>query len=160
MNRTVIFAIAAAIVLSAACIGIWYSQNNGPDTDEDDHVDPEVDGMALLMTVDGRKVDVNWEDNPSVDAIKKLAKDGMTVEMQRYGGFEQTGSMAKSIVRNDSSIDVGPGDIVLYNGVQICLYFDDNSYSFTRLGKITGMSVSEIRGMLDKPNVTAVFTLE
>ncbi len=116
--------------------------------------------MALLMTVDGRKVDVNWEDNPSVDAIKKLAKDGMTVEMQRYGGFEQTGSMAKSIVRNDSSIDVGPGDIVLYNGVQICLYFDDNSYSFTRLGKITGMSVSEIRGMLDKPNVTAVFTLE
>ncbi len=160
MNRTVIFAIAAAIVLSAACIGIWYSQNNSPDTDEDDHVDPEVDGMALLMTVDGRKVDVNWEDNPSVDAIKKLAKDGMTVEMQRYGGFEQTGSMAKSVVRNDSSIDVGPGDIVLYNGVQICLYFDDNSYSFTRLGKITGMSVSEIRGMLDKPNVTAVFTLE
>ena len=160
MNRTVIFAIAAAIVLSAACIGIWYSQNNGPDTDEDDHVDPEVDGMALLMTVDGRKVDVNWEDNHSVDAIKKLAKDGMTVEMQRYGGFEQTGSMAKSIVRNDSSIDVGPGDIVLYNGVQICLYFDDNSYSFTRLGKITGMSVSEIRGMLDRPNVTAVFTLE
>ena len=116
--------------------------------------------MALLMTVDGKKVDVNWEDNSSVDAIKKLAKDGMTVEIQRYGGFEQTGSMVKSIVRNDSLIDVGLGDIVLYNGVQICLYFDDNSYSFTKLGKITGMSASEIRGMLDKPNVTAIFTLE
>lgn len=160
MNRTVIVAVAAAIVLSAACIGIWYSQSNGPGTDEDDPVSPKVDGMALLMTVDGKKVDVNWEDNSSVDAIKKLAKDGMTVEIQRYGGFEQTGSMVKSIVRNDSLIDVGLGDIVLYNGVQICLYFDDNSYSFTKLGKITGMSASEIRGMLDKPNVTAIFTLE
>jgi hypothetical protein len=49
---------------------------------------------------------------------------------------------------------------VLYNGIQICLYFDENSYSFTKLGKMAGMSASEIREMLDKPNVIAVFTLE
>lgn len=161
MGRSAVIIIAAAVLLSAAGIGIWHSQNDRPAADEDvPAADPEVKNMKLVMTVDGKRVDVDWEDNPSVDAIKALARDTLTVEMHRYGGFEQTGSMAKSIVRNDSGIDVGPGDIVLYNGIQICLYFDDNSYSFTRLGKMTGMSAAEITDMLDKPNVTAVFTLE
>ena len=80
--------------------------------------------------------------------------------MSRYGGFEQTGQIGSSIVREDSHMDVGCGDIVLYNGKQICLYFDENSYDFTRLGRITGMSDTEIVDMLDRQNVTAVFTLE
>ena len=75
--------------------------------------------MMLVMTVDGKRVDVDWEDNPSVDALKARAKDTLTVDMHRYGSFEQTGSMAKPIVRNDTSMEVGCGDIVLYNGIQI-----------------------------------------
>ena len=95
-----------------------------------------------------------------MDAIKVLAKDKMTVSMERYGGFEQTGSMPKSVVKNDSWIQTSSGDIVLYRGVQISIFFDDNAYDYTRLGKISGMSESEITEMLDKPNVTVVFTLE
>lgn len=160
MDRTVVIVIVAAIIFFAAGIVILNSQNNGSDTSEDIPVDPEVEHMILVMMVDGRKVDVSWEDNPSVDAIKMLAKDTLVVEMHRYGGFEQTGSMTDPIVRNDNYIDVRSGDIVLYNGIQICLYFDDNAFSFTRLGKITGLSDSEIRDILDRPNVTAVFSLE
>ncbi len=161
MGRAAIVAIVVAVILSVAGIGIWYSQNDVPRMNEDlPAEDPEVMDMALVMTVDGKRVDVDWEDNPSVDAIKTLAQDALTIEMHRYGGFEQTGSMAESIVRNDSVMDVGCGDVVLYNGIQICLYFDDNSYSFTRLGKVAGMTDSEIVEMLDKPGATAVFTLE
>ena len=79
--------------------------------------------------------------------------------MDRYGGFEQTGSMPSSVVKDDSWIKVGVGDIVLYRGVQICLYFNDNAYDFTRLGKISDMSDSEIRDMLDRPSVKVVLTL-
>lgn len=57
-------------------------------------------------------------------------------------------------------MDVGCCDIVLYNGNRVCLYFGENTYSFTRLGKITGMTDTGIKEMLDRPSVTTVFTLE
>ena len=158
MNRTVM-AIAVLAVVLAAGIGVYFVINGGQG-DEPSPVDPGVDDMDLILTIDGKKVDVVWEDNPSVDAIKVLAKDKMTVSMERYGGFEQTGSMPKSVVKNDSWIQTSSGDIVLYRGVQISIFFEDNAYDYTRLGKISGMSESEITAMLDKPNVTAVFTLE
>jgi len=151
-------AISALAVILVAGIGLYFALNGGQG-DEPSPVDPGVDDMDLILTIDGKKVDVIWEDNPSVDAIKVLAKDTMTVRMERYGGFEQTGSMPKSVVKNDSWIDVGTGDIMLYRGVQISIFFDDNAYDYTKLGKISGMSESEITAMLDKPNVTAVFTL-
>ncbi len=112
------------------------------------------------MTVDGKEVKVAWEDNPSVDALKVLAKDTLTINMTEYNNFEQTGSIGRSIVSNDTHIDVGSGDVVLYQSRQVCLYFNDNSYDFTRLGKITGMTESEITEMLDKSGVTAVLTLK
>ena len=171
MNKAVIALIAMAAALATG-IGLYVAVNGGgdgpeepdsealdPGTDGDDP-DQAVEGMELVLTVDGRKVDVIWEDNPSVDALRALAGNPVTIAMERYGGFEQTGSMESAIVRNDTSIQVGCGDIVLYRGIQICLYFDDNSYSFTRLGKISGMSDSEIRSMLDKPSVTAVLSLQ
>lgn len=151
-------AISALAVVLVAGIGLYFALNGGQG-DEPSPVDPGVDDMDLILTIDGKKVDVIWEDNPSVDAIKVLAKDTMTVRMERYGGFEQTGSMPKSVVKNDSWIDVGTGDIMLYRGVQISIFFDDNAYDYTKLGKISGMSESEITAMLDKPNVTVVFTL-
>ncbi len=157
MNRAVMAISALAVVLVAG-IGLYFALNGGQG-DEPSPVDPGVDDMDLILTIDGKKVDVIWEDNPSVDAIKVLAKNTMTVRMERYGGFEQTGSMPKSVVKNDSWIDVGTGDIMLYRGVQISIFFDDNAYDYTKLGKISGMSESEITAMLDKPNVTAVFTL-
>jgi len=162
MNRAaIVLAFVAIVIVAGAGLYIMSTSGNGGNGHGDDvPVDPDVKDMELTMTVDGRKVDVLWEDNPSVEAIKKLAANGLTVKMERYGGFEQTGSMPSSVVKEDSWIQVGAGDIVLYRGVQICLYFDDNAYDFTRLGKVSGMSDSEIKAMLDKPSVTAVFTLQ
>ena len=151
---TVAVAIIAVIAIASAAV-IMINENNRRTND----TDPEVISMQLILTVDGKKIPVNWEDNPSVNAIKTLAMDTLTIEMSRYGGFEQTGNIGRSIVRNDTHISVGCGDIVLYNGKQICLYFDDNSYSFTRLGKMD-MADDEIVKILDVPGVKAVFTLE
>jgi hypothetical protein len=166
--KSVVIVLIVAAVVAAAGAGVYLVTANGggDDTSGKDGggdtpaVDPEVADMGLVLTVDGVRVDVVWEDNPSVGALKGLAKSTLTVDMERYGGFEQTGKMKSLIVRNDSWMDVGSGDVVLYNGNQICLYFDDNAYNFTRLGKISGMSEPEIRAMLDKPSVTAVLTLE
>ncbi len=181
MNRLLpIVLVAAAIVALSAVALYMYGQGQGAGSSDDHEVSPsdndedpmpddgdgdgsegkDADDMKLILTIDGKRVDVEWEDNPSVEAVRNLASKTLTVNMQQYGGFEQTGNMPSSIVSSDSWMSVGSGDIVLYRGVQICLYFDDNAYNFTRLGKMTGITDSEIRSLLDKPGVTAIFTLE
>ncbi len=161
MNRmSAAIVVAVIAIVAAASASAYFLTRDSGGNDDSPTVDPEAKKMNLIMTVDGVKVSVDWEDNPSIDAIKTLAKDTLTIDMERYGGFEQTGQIGRTVTRDDTDMDVGCGDIVLYNGKQICLYFNDNSYSFTRLGKVTGMSDAEIIGMLDRPSVTAVFTLE
>ena len=96
---------------------------------------------------------VFWLDNPSVSAIKELAKETLTIELNQYGDFEQTGYLPTSIVSDDKEIDVVAGDIVLYNSNQICLYYSTNRYSFTKLGHIN-LRTTEIVELLDKESVT------
>ncbi len=155
-----VFAVVAALFVTSVGVGMYFRDNGQKEDSDSPPMDPEVKAMELVLTVDGKEVKVAWEDNPSVDALKVLAKDTLTINMTEYGNFEQTGSIGRSIVSNDTHIDVGSGDVVLYNSRQVCLYFNDNSYDFTRLGKITGMTESEITEMLDKSGVTAVLTLK
>lgn len=158
MNRAVpIAAVVAAI--AAASLVLFFTADRGEDPPYDGD-DPEVDGMELVLTVDGRELDVEWEDNASVDALKALAKDTLSVSLARHSSFEQVGRVGKTLVSDDQSITAGPGDIVLYNSNHICIFFGENRWDYTRLGKITGLSQEELSSILDVPTVTAVFTAE
>ena len=65
----------------------------------------------------------------------------------RYGGFEQVGSLSQSFSRNDVQTTTQPGDIVLYSGNQLVIFFGSNSWSYTRLSHIEGLSTD---ALLDK----------
>ena len=106
---------------------------------------------SMKLSVDNQELNVTWENNESVKALKELLP--LTIEMHEYGGFEQTGSIDQSIVRNDSQIDVVPGDIVLYNGNAISVFYHNSSWSYTRLGHIN-LDNSELNTLLNKSNVT------
>lgn len=109
--------------------------------------------INMTLSIDNQELDVYWEDNDSVNAIKGILP--LTINMHQYGGFEQTGSIGQSIVRNDSQIDVVPGDIVLYNGNAISVFYNNSSWSYTRLGHIN-LDNSELNLLLNKPSVTFV----
>ncbi|MBR1722647.1 MAG: hypothetical protein IJ727_09245 [Treponema sp.] len=81
------------------------------------------------------------------------------VKMSDYGSFEKVGSLGTSLPRTDSQITTQAGDIILYQGKQITIYYDTNSWNFTRLGKITGVNQAELKAILGKGSVTAVFAL-
>ena len=68
----------------------------------------------------------------------------------RYAGFEQVGSLSQSFSRNDVQTTTQPGDIVLYSGNQLVIFFGSNSWSYTRLGQIEGLSTDELTALLDK----------
>ena len=99
-------------------------------------------------------------DNSSAEAfIAALQKAPVTVQMHDYGDFEKVGSLGFSLPRNDSRITTEPGDMILYQGNQITIYYDTNTWNFTRLGKIEGITPSELRSILGKSDVKAVFSI-
>lgn len=100
-------------------------------------------------------------DNSSATAFYELLKKGpLTVDMHDYGSFEKVGSLGTSLPRNDTQITTSAGDIILYQGNQITIYYDTNSWNFTRLGKIDGTTQAELKKILGKGKVTAVFSVQ
>lgn len=117
------------------------------------------DTQTLKMTIDNTVVDVIWEENASVEELKELAVSGLTVPMSMYGGFEQVGPIGQSIARDDEQIATVPGDIVLYSGDQIVVFYGSNSWAYTRLGKIN-MSEDELTELLGNGDVTITLSVE
>ena len=112
----------------------------------------EKDVVDMILQIDGKEISVTWEDNASVDAIRELATDGLEIQMSMYGGFEQVGSIGQSIVRDDKQTTTSAGDIMLYSGNQIVVFYGSNSWAYTRLGKID-LSQEELTELLSNGDV-------
>ena len=103
--------------------------------------------MALTIKIGGTEMDVLRADNDSVKALKNLTIDGLTINMSKYGGFEQVGSIGSTLPSADTMITTNPGDIVLYSSNQIVLFYDSNTWSYTKLGHVN-ISKSELTNLL------------
>ena len=114
----------------------------------DSYIDKEEKDMKLL--IDEKELEVKWEDNASIEAIKKLSP--LSIQMHRYGGFEQVGAIGQSIASDDKRITTEPGDIVLYSSNQIVVFYGTNTWAYTKLGHIN-LSQNELNDLLDKENV-------
>ena len=109
---------------------------------------------ALRLTINDTEVTVDWEDNESVRALLELcAEQPLVIEMSMYGGFEQVGSIGQSLPRNDSQTTTQAGDIVLYSGDQIVIFYGSNSWAYTRLGRITDQDAAGMAALLGNGNV-------
>ena len=114
---------------------------------------------TLKLFVAGNETPITWQDNASVDALKELAASGLTVQMSMYGGFEQVGSLGANLPRDDKQTTTDYGDVVLYSGNQIVIFYGSNSWSYTRLGHID-FSREEMTDLLSKANVTITLKYE
>ena len=132
-------------------------------TSDDTTIQPKEEDIlmnkTLSLKIGNTEVDANWLSNDSVTALKKLAKDGLTIEMHMYGGFEQVGSIGASITSADTRITTTPGDIVLYSSNQIVIFYDSNTWAYTKLGHIN-LSKSELTDLLGDGDVTITITLK
>ena len=108
----------------------------------------------MKLMIGETEVSVQWEDNESTMALKELAKNGpLTIQMSMYGGFEQVGSLGTSLPRNDVQTTTQAGDIVLYSGSNIVIFYGSNSWSYTRLGNIEGLSSDRLTELLSGGDV-------
>lgn len=101
----------------------------------------------------------DFENNSSAEEFKELLSQGpLTIEMDDYGGFEKVGALGTTLTRNDTQITTEPGDIILYQGNQITIYYGVNSWDFTRLAKIS--DPSDLKKKLGDGTVSVIFSLE
>ena len=115
----------------------------------------------LHLVINDMEVSVRWEENESVEALKELVSSKpLSVQMSMYGGFEQVGSLGTSLPRNDSQMTTQSGDIVLYSGNQIVVFYGSNSWAYTRLGRIADKSALELEELLGNGDVSVTLFWE
>ena len=131
-------------------------------TEDNGTVDYEATGdNTMIMTIGDTKVNVDWEDNRAVEALRNMAKDGdVTIKMTMYGGFEQVGSIGQSLPRDDKQTTTSSGDIVLYSGNQIVVFYGSNSWSYTRLGHISDKDEAEMTELLSNGDVNITLSID
>ena len=121
---------------------------------------PEGEERMIYAHVGGKTLRILPAENSSADAFLELLKRGdVTVEMHDYGNFEKVGPLGTSLPRNDEQITTEPGDVILYQGNQITIYYGVNSWSFTRLGKVQDLPQAQLKEILGSGNVTVTFSL-
>ncbi len=113
--------------------------------------DPAPEDRKMTLMINGEQFSVKWEDNESVEALGELCP--LTVEMSMYGGFEQVGPLGTSLPRSDSQTTTSAGDICLYSGNQIVIFYGSNSWAYTRLGHIDA-DAGRLAAVLGNGNVT------
>ena len=93
--------------------------------------------QLLKIEVNGNTLFADFEDNSSAEALKeKLQAGSLTLEMEDYGGFEKVGDLPFSLPTNDENITTSAGDVILYQGNKLTIYYDTNTWSFTKVAKI------------------------
>lgn len=100
-------------------------------------------------------------DNSSAEALKTLLSEGpLTIEMSDYASMEKVGPIGQDLPRNDEQISTDAGDIILYQGNYLVIYYGTNSWNFTRIGKINGVTKQELLDAFGDGDVTVTFSLE
>ncbi len=111
--------------------------------------------QTLKLFIGDEEMTVSWENNESVAALKELVSaEPLKITMSAYGGFEQVGSLGKALPKNDRQTTTQSGDIVLYSGDQLVIFYGTNSWAYTKLGRITGKTDSELKDLLGGDSVT------
>ena len=130
-------------------------QEDIEEADEKDDIEKE--GIDMKMTINDTEVTVAWEDNESVKALEERVAEGtLTMQLSAYGGFEQVGAIGETLPSSDVQTVTKPGDIVLYSGNQMVIFYGSNSWSYTMLGKITDKTEAELKELLGVNEVTVV----
>lgn len=119
----------------------------------------EID--MIKIKVNNNVLDVKLEENEATKSLVERLKNGdISVRANEYGGFEKVGELGFSLPRNDTSITTSAGDIVLYQGNQISLFYNSSSWSYTKLGKVKNVSSKELKNILGSGDVILILSLE
>ena len=114
---------------------------------------------TMLLEVNGYTFEVELENNTSAKALKEyVSKEKRTLSLDDYGNFEKVGDLGITLPRNDETITTKEGDLILYLGNKLCLYYNQNTWDFTKLGHIK--DTTHLKEVLGKGSVQVTLLME
>lgn len=117
--------------------------------------------MKLNIQVGDTEFTASLNDNSSVDALKELMADGpLTLNMSDYAGMEKGADLGVTLPQNNVQMNTQAGDIILYQGRTLVIYYDTNSWSLTPIGKMENIDPEELREVLGTGDVDVTFSLK
>ncbi len=127
----------------------------------DTGAEADTEDMIMKITAGETTFTATLAENSSAEALKELLAEGpLTINMSDYASMEKVGPIGTSLPRNDEQIDTGAGDIILYQGNSLVIYYGTNSWNFTRIGKIQDVTKEELLEAFGDGDVTVTFSLE
>ena len=115
----------------------------------------------MYITVNGNKLEVALEQNSATAALLEILKEGdLTYTADDYGNFEKVGSIGQSLPTSDKRMTAQAGDVMLYLGSNIVIFYGSNSWEYTKLGKIKGYSPAELKKLLGSGSVQITLSLK
>ncbi len=147
--------------IAQACAGNGSSaQTADRDNIHTSKTETSMETNQLYLHVNGHTLTVDLQDNSSVHALVDYLKSGgITVAMRDYAHFEKFGELPRSFPRNDERITTGAGDVILSEGNLLVIYYDRNSWNFTRIGKIRDIGQAELKQILGDGDVSVTVSL-
>ena len=135
-------------------------ENGAESSTEADELVPENSAVPVYIRIGDTVLTVLPSGNSSADALIALLERGdIALNMRDNGGFEKIAELERSLPTNDIPLAAEPGDLILYNGNTVCLYYGENMYSLTRLGKIQNTDEETLRSLLGDGDVSITFSL-
>ena len=136
-------------------------QTNTPDSEiENLETEVETEDMIMRMNVQigNTSFTATLEDNAATSELIEMMREApISISMNDYSGFEKVGPLGRSLTTDNHQTTTSAGDIVLYSGNQIVMFYGSNSWSYTRIGKIDDLTGWE--DALGSGSITAVFSL-
>ncbi len=162
MIRTLAIGILSTVILPAmlACEKLpdpvepdtsQKEKNEGKENNDNDNTGGTDIAMpeTINITVSGKTLPVKIVDNEATKALVAALREAtITYEAHDYGGFEKVGPLGLSLPSCDTQITTQAGDVILYSGNQIVLFYGSNTWSYTRIGKMQYGSLDELKSFL------------
>lgn len=135
--------------------------NKDIETPDDSYNNQDKTNSTMMnITVNNKILEVSLVDNAATRALKeRLQKAPVTYSSSSYGNFETVGNIGFSLPASNMNITTQAGDVILYQGNQICIFYGSNSWSYTRIGHITNASQPELRNLLSSGSVSITLSL-
>lgn len=153
MKKAVNFLSFIIALLTCFCLCVFCActdeETQSGQTDGQQSVEDSKVVEKIYFTVNGDKVAVALEKNSAAAALVTLLKEGDIIyTADDYGGFEKVGSLGRSLPHSDTQITTRAGDVMLYSGNRIVIFYGSNSWAYTKLGTIAGYSEEELKTLL------------
>ena len=116
--------------------------------------------MVMNITAGGKTITATLADNTTAKELAEKLKAGAVTVQMKANGFEHYGPLGFSLTSHNEQVTAVSGDIMLYNSNNICVFYGNNSWSYTPLGKVDSLSAEELKAFFGTGDISVTYSLK